>query len=71
MTRIATIEKADMTQVIETDATGRTIRRLGSIRPAYDGDAPRHIINSYITRQRWTAEVERDAAIGLLARQAR
>ena len=68
MTRIATIEKPEMTQVIQTDANGRTIARLGSIRPDYLADGtPRHIITSYITRQRWTANVDRAQAISDLA----
>src|SRR5690606_37740206 len=96
MTRIATIEKADYTQIIETDDTGRTLRRLGSIRPAYDGDTPptdpadprrtarrlgpsrpayagdpaRHIVNSYITRERTTIDAERDPAIAWVVSQA-
>lgn len=70
MTRIATIEKADYTQIIETDDTGRTLRRLGSIRPAYDGDTARHIVNSYITRERTTIDAERDPAIAWVVSQA-
>src|SRR5690606_13918086 len=59
MTRIATIEKADYTQIIETDHTGRPLRRLGPIPPAHDGHTPRHIVNPYHPRPPTTTDTGR------------